>query len=59
LFFNIHFFFFKKKSYAPVVEYIEAQNNSYLNQEMQADRTGMEDTRVHVCLYFIEPTGHS
>lgn len=45
--------------YAPVVEYIEAQYNSYLNQEMQADRSSVEDTRVHVCLYFIEPSGHS
>jgi len=45
--------------WVPVVEFIEAQYTSYLNQEMQADRSTSEDTRVHACLYFIEPSGHS
>ena len=46
-------------SWSPIVEFIEAQYTSYLNQEMQADRSGAEDTRIHACLYFIDPSGHT
>lgn len=45
--------------WVPIVEFIEAQYTSYMNQEMQPERSSIDDTRVHVCLYFIEPTGHS
>jgi cell division control protein 12 len=46
-------------SWKPVVEHIEAQSQAYLNHEMRADRSNVDDGRVHVALYFIEPTGHS
>jgi len=42
-----------------VVEHIESQYTAFLNHEMRADRSAGEDGRVHVALYFIEPTGHS
>jgi len=45
--------------WVPIVDFIENQYLNYLNQEMKAERKGIEDTRVHVCLYFIEPTGHA
>lgn len=45
--------------WVPVVEFIETQYTSYMNQEMQPDRSSVEDTRVHLCLYFLQPTGHS
>jgi cell division control protein 12 len=45
--------------WVPIAEFIDNQYLNYLNQEMQADRKALEDTRVHVCLYFIEPTGHA
>ena len=41
------------------MEHIETQYSAYLNHEMRADRSNMDDSRVHVALYFIEPTGHS
>eukprot|EP00732_Lithocolla_globosa_P005161 Lithocolla_globosa_v1_NODE_5163_length_1290_cov_80.735223.p1 type:complete len:393 gc:universal NODE_5163_length_1290_cov_80.735223:77-1255(+) len=46
-------------TWQPIVEYIESQNQNYLNQEMRADRSNIQDGRVHVCIYFIEPTGHT
>jgi len=45
--------------WVPIVDFIENQYLNYLNQEMQSDRRHIEDTRVHICLYFIEPTGHA
>jgi len=45
--------------WTPVVEFIDAQYISYLNQEMQPERMQSGDTRIHVCLYFIYPSVHS
>lgn len=48
-------------SYRPIVDYIDAQFESYLQEELKIRRSLFDyhDTRVHVCLYFITPTGHS
>lgn len=48
-------------SYQPIVDYIESQFEAYLQEELKIKRsfTDYHDSRVHVCLYFISPTGHS
>ncbi|KAF7252555.1 Septin-10, partial [Varanus komodoensis] len=47
--------------YQPVVDYIDAQFEAYLQEELKIKRSlyNYHDTRIHVCLYFISPTGHS
>nr|XP_028583842.1 septin-10 isoform X2 [Podarcis muralis] len=51
----------KEDSYQPIVDYIDAQFESYLQEELKIKRSlyNYHDTRIHVCLYFISPTGHS
>lgn len=48
-------------SYKPIVEFIDAQFEAYLQEELKIKRTlhSYHDTRIHACLYFISPTGHS
>ncbi|NXK36700.1 SEP10 protein, partial [Piprites chloris] len=48
-------------SYQPIVDYIDAQFEAYLQEELKIIRSlfNYHDTRVHVCLYFISPTGRS
>lgn len=48
-----------KESWQPIVEFIDDQHESYLRQEQQPNRRSIHDMRVHACLYFIRPTGHS
>lgn len=48
-----------KDAWKPLVEFLDDQHESYLRQEQQPDRRSMIDMRVHACLYFIKPTGHS
>lgn len=44
----------------PVLDYINAQYDKYLTEEQNIKRKKhIPDTRVHCCLYFVEPTGHS
>lgn len=38
---------------------IESRFDSYLEQENRVNRQKIVDNRVHACLYFIQPTGHS
>ncbi|XP_068703136.1 septin-6-like isoform X1 [Montipora foliosa] len=51
----------QQDSASPIVEYIDAQFEKYLQQELKIRRSlnALNDTRVHVCLYFISPIGHS
>ncbi|XP_017722789.1 PREDICTED: septin-14 [Rhinopithecus bieti] len=51
----------KEASYQPIVDYIDAQFEAYLQEELKIKRSLFEyhDSRIHVCLYFISPTGHS
>lgn len=43
------------------MDYIDAQFEAYLQEELKIKRSlfSYHDTRIHVCLYFISPTGHS
>ncbi|KAI9609357.1 hypothetical protein H4Q26_007309 [Puccinia striiformis f. sp. tritici PST-130] len=38
---------------------IEARFDGYLEQENRVNRAKIVDNRIHACIYFIEPTGHS
>ncbi|KAA0709599.1 Septin-8-B [Triplophysa tibetana] len=51
----------KEESYKPVVDYIEAQFERFLEEELKIKRSlyDYQDSRIHICLYFISPTGHS
>ncbi|KAK4050579.1 Cell division control protein 3 [Microbotryomycetes sp. JL221] len=43
----------------PILDNIEARYDAFLEQENRVNRTKMVDNRIHACIYFIEPTGHS
>jgi len=44
----------------PALEYIDDQYEQYLIEEQNPNRMrSTVDTRIHCCLYFIPPTGHS
>lgn len=51
----------KEDSYMPIIDYIDKQFEFYLQEELKIQRSlhNYHDTRVHVCLYFLAPTGHS
>ena len=46
-------------SWKPILDNIESRFDSYLEQESRVNRQKVVDNRVHACLYFIQPTGHS
>lgn len=48
-----------KNSWQPIVDFIDDQHDSYMRQDQQPNREVKHDLRVHACLYFIRPTGHS
>lgn len=50
----------KDDSFKAVVDYIDRQFESFLQEELKIKRslTTFHDSRIHVCLYFICPTGH-
>ena len=48
-----------RDSWMPIIEFLDDQHESYMLQEQQPQRNAKIDLRVHVCLYFIRPTGHS
>jgi septin 6/8/11 len=51
----------KDDSFKVIGDFIDAQFQSYLDEELKIKRNlaNYHDTRIHVCLYFINPTGHS
>uniref|UniRef100_W5KKL9 Septin n=1 Tax=Astyanax mexicanus TaxID=7994 RepID=W5KKL9_ASTMX len=51
----------KQESYQHVVDYIDTQFESYLQEELKIKRAlhNYHDSRIHACLYFIAPSGHS
>jgi septin family protein len=52
----------KGASHEEIVAYVSAQCEAYLQEELSLRRSScrqINDTRVHACLYFITPTGHS
>jgi septin family protein len=48
-----------RDSWMPIVEFIDDQHEAYMRQEQQPQRNEKTDLRVHACLYFIRPTGHT
>lgn len=46
-------------SWQPIVEDIEKRFDAYLDAENKVNRMNIVDNRVHACVYFIQPTGHS
>lgn len=50
----------KEDSFKAIVDYIDQQFEAYLQEELKIKRvlSTYHDTRIHVCLYFICPTGH-
>ncbi|XP_030387864.1 septin-2 [Scaptodrosophila lebanonensis] len=50
----------KENSHKALVDYVDAQFESYLQEELKIKRSMAtnHDSRIHVCLYFICPTGH-
>lgn len=46
-------------SWRPIIENIETRFDAYLEAENKVNRMNIIDNRVHACVYFIEPTGHS
>ncbi|XP_036135513.1 septin-14 [Molossus molossus] len=51
----------KEASYQPIIGYLDAQFEAYFQEELKIKRSFVDyhDSRIHVCLYFISPTGHS
>jgi len=44
----------------PIIKYIKDQHSAFLRKELTAMRDRfIPDTRIHCCLYFINPTGHT
>lgn len=48
-----------EQCWKPIVDYIENRYEEYLNAETRLHRKNIPDNRVHCCLYFIYPSGHS
>lgn len=49
-----------RNSWEPIIKYIKDQHSAYLRKELTAMRDKhIVDTRIHACLYFIAPTGHT
>ena len=48
------------RSWDPIVKYIKDQHSAYLRKELTAQRDRyIQDTRIHCCLFFIQPSGHA
>lgn len=48
-----------RDSWAPIIDFVDDQHEIYMRQEQQPQRAEKSDLRVHACLYFIRPTGHT
>lgn len=46
-------------AWRPLVDDIDRRFDAYLEVENKVNRTSIVDDRVHACVYFIQPTGHS
>ncbi|KAH8804712.1 septin [Xylogone sp. PMI_703] len=47
------------ESWRPIVDNIEQRFDAYLDAENKVNRMNIVDNRIHACVYFIQPTGHS
>ncbi|QRV95614.1 Septin [Ceratobasidium sp. AG-Ba] len=48
-----------RDSWTPIIDFVDDQHEIYMRQEQQPQREQKSDLRVHACLYFIRPTGHT
>lgn len=48
-----------EESWKPILDRIEAGYDRYLEAENGTNRMNIKDERVHACIFFIDPTGHS
>ncbi|KAH8927697.1 Septin-like protein [Atractiella rhizophila] len=48
-----------RDSWQPIIDFVDDQHESFMRQEQQPMRGDKLDMRVHACLYFIRPTGHT
>jgi cell division control protein 12 len=48
-----------RDSWAPIIDFVDDQHEAYMRQEQQPERGEKTDLRVHACLFFIRPTGHT
>lgn len=46
-------------SWRPIIDNVEHRYDAYLDAENKINRRNVVDNRVHACIYFIQPTGHS
>ncbi|KAM7202858.1 Septin domain containing protein [Rhypophila sp. PSN 637] len=46
-------------SWRPIVDNIEQRFDAYLDAENKVNRVNIVDNRIHACVFFIQPTGHS
>lgn len=47
------------KCWEPIINYVEKKYLDYFSEETKIERAStIPDKRVHLCLYFISPTGH-
>ncbi|KAG5518085.1 hypothetical protein PMAC_003271 [Pneumocystis sp. 'macacae'] len=46
-------------SWQPILENIEQRFDAYLEAENRVSRANIIDNRIHACIFFIDPTGHS
>lgn len=46
-------------SWKPILDNIEQRFDAFLEQESRVNRKTLLDNRVHACLYFVQPTGHT
>ncbi|TKX24121.1 cell division control protein [Elsinoe australis] len=46
-------------SWRPIMENIDQRFDAYLDAENKINRMNIVDNRIHACVYFIQPTGHS
>ncbi|XP_055374619.1 protein peanut isoform X2 [Condylostylus longicornis] len=44
--------------WVPIIDFIESKYEEYLTAESRVHRKATPDNRVHLCLYFIAPSGH-
>lgn len=44
--------------WVPIVEFLDEQHENIMKNEQGSSRGKVDDMRVHVCLYFIQPSGY-
>ncbi|KAI3329429.1 Septin-domain-containing protein [Xylariaceae sp. AK1471] len=47
------------ESWRPIIDNIEQRYDAYLDAENKVNRMNIVDNRIHACVFFIQPTGHS